>query len=255
MKVSWAAVSHPGLRRVANEDSYCAQADLGLFAVADGMGGHVAGEVASRAAVETIELFIKGTRNAEQDSTWPFPFEPGLSLEANRLKGAIRSANRRIAEMMAATDGLRGMATTVSAVLIAHSTAVIAHVGDSRVYLLREGQLERLTADHSWVEEQVRSGALDENAARAHPWRNIVTRALAGGEDPQVDVLEHPLHAADRLLLCSDGLYAVLTDDRIRELLAANRTLSDACDALLSGANGGGGPDNVTVLVLQLDAP
>ena len=181
MRVSWAATSDTGLRRTTNEDSYCAQPDLGLFLVADGMGGHAGGEVASRLAVDTIEAFIVQTHEASSDDTWPFPFDTNLSINANRLIASFRLANRAIGAKVAASQGLRGMATTASAVLIVDRLALMAHVGDSRIYLLRGDRLERLTVDHSWVEEQVQAGALTPTAARQHPWRNVVTRALSGG--------------------------------------------------------------------------
>src|SRR5262245_60678664 len=183
--LSWAVSSDPGLRRTSNEDSFCTRPDIGLFVVADGMGGHVAGEVASRIAVEAIEAFSQETAGADKNRTWPFPFDPELSLEANRLRAAFRLANRRIAARIADSTDLRGMATTASAILFGQKRACVAHVGDSRVYVLRDGELHQITHDHSWVEEQVRAGTLTPSAARQHPWRNVVTRALSGGEDPE----------------------------------------------------------------------
>jgi protein phosphatase len=253
MAVSWAAATHTGLRRPSNEDSYATRPDLGLFIVADGMGGHVGGEVASRVAVEAIEQFIADTVNVGQNDTWPFPIESELTLAGNRLKSGFRLANRRIAATMAHAQQLRGMATTASAILVADGTAVVAHVGDSRVYRLRRGQLEPITRDHSWVEEQVRAGTMSASMARQHPWRNVVTRALSGGEDPEVDVIEFPVEDGDRILLCSDGLYGVVADDRIGGLLGAPGDLPSVAQTLIEAANDAGGPDNITVLVLQLD--
>jgi PPM family protein phosphatase len=256
MRLTWAVRTDPGLRRTSNEDSYCTRPDLGLFMVADGMGGHVAGEVASRIAVETIETFIGETAVADRNRTWPFPFEPALSLEANRLKAAFRLANHQIAAAMADAADLRGMATTASAFLAGGEHAAIAHVGDSRVYVLREGDLHQITNDHSWVEEQVRAGALTPSAARQHPWRNVVTRALSGGEDPEVDVVELSPAASDRFLLCSDGLFVAVPHDQIATLLARrDLSLDEICAQLIAAANEGGGPDNITVLVLQIDVP
>src|SRR6185437_990509 len=175
MKLSWAVRTDPGLRRSSNEDSFCTRPDLGLFVVADGMGGHVAGEVASRVAVDTIQEFVAESAGADKNRTWPFPFEPAISLEGNRLKAAFRHANRKLANAMAETADLRGMATTASAVLAGKKSACVAHVGDSRMYKMRNGALTQITHDHSWVEEQVRAGTLTEAAARQHPWRNVVT--------------------------------------------------------------------------------
>src|SRR5512134_3101674 len=155
---SWAVKTDPGLRRTNNEDSHSSRPDVGLFVVADGMGGHVAGEVASRVAVEAISAFIEETAGADKNRTWPFPFEPTLSLEANRLKAAFKLANRRIASTIADSHDLRGMATTASALLVGKDHACVAHIGDSRVYALRGSELRQITDDHSWVEEQVRAG-------------------------------------------------------------------------------------------------
>jgi PPM family protein phosphatase len=254
---SWAVSSDPGLRRSSNEDSCCSRPDTGLFVVADGMGGHVAGEVASRIAVEAIEAFIEETAGADKNRTWPFPFEPSLSLDANRLKAAFRLANRRIASAINDSHDLRGMATTASAILLgADGRACVGHVGDSRVYVLDASGLRQITHDHSWVEEQVRAGTLSASAARQHPWRNVVTRALSGGDDPEVDVTEVTTVPGERYLLCSDGLFTVVTDERIAEILGdRTATLAAICQRMVDTANEAGGPDNITTLVLQIDAP
>jgi PPM family protein phosphatase len=254
--LSWAIKTDPGLRRTSNEDSYSNRPDVGLFVVADGMGGHVAGEVASRVAVEAISAFIEETAGADKNRTWPFPFEPTLSLEGNRLKAAFRLANRRIAAAIADSQDLRGMATTASAMLVGRTQACVAHVGDSRVYVFRNGELGQITRDHSWVEEQVRAGTMTASAARQHPWRNVVTRALSGGDDPEVDVVEVTPAPGERYLLCSDGLFAVVPDHRIAEIVGDTRlSLGQVCDRLIEAANAAGGPDNITTLVLQVDAP
>jgi serine/threonine protein phosphatase PrpC len=254
--LTWAVTSDPGLKRTSNEDSYSTRPDVGLFVVADGMGGHVAGEVASRVAVEAIELFIQETAGADKNRTWPFPFDPTISLEGNRLRAAFRLANHKIAAAIADSQDLRGMATTASAVLLGAQSASVAHVGDSRVYVLREGKLEQITHDHSWVEEQVRAGTLTPTAARQHPWRNVVTRALSGGDDPEVDVTEVSPRPGERYLLCSDGLFTVVPDSRIAELLAdAKLSLDAIAGELVASANEAGGPDNITALILQIDAP
>ena len=252
---TWAVSSDPGLRRSSNEDSYCTRSDLGLYVVADGMGGHVAGEVASRVAVEAIEIFIQETAGADKNRTWPFPFEPSISLEANRLKAAFRLANRKIASAIANEEDLRGMATTASAMLAGTRTACVAHVGDSRVYVLRGSTLSQLTHDHSWVEEQVRLGTMSPSAARQHPWRNVVTRALSGGDDPEVDVQDIEPKPGERYLLCSDGLFTAINDHQIAAILSdRSASLQDICQRLVEAANAAGGPDNITALVLQVDA-
>lgn len=254
---SWAVNSDPGLRRSSNEDSCCSRPDTGLFVVADGMGGHVAGEVASRIAVEAIEAFIEETAGADKNRTWPFPFDPDLSLDGNRLKAAFRLANRKIASAIHDSQDLRGMATTASAILLGmDGNACVGHVGDSRVYVLDAAGFRQITHDHSWVEEQVRAGTLTATAARQHPWRNVVTRALSGGDDPEVDVTEVTPVPGERYLLCSDGLFTVVTDERIAEILGDRTATLDAiCKRMVDTANEAGGPDNITTLVLQIDAP
>ena len=253
-KITSSVASHPGLRREDNEDSYCARPDLGLFMVADGMGGHAAGEVASRTAVEVIEAFVRDTQDADANRTWPFPYDSSLSLDGNRLKAAFRLANRRLATEMDNNDTLRGMATTAAALLFnANKKPVLAHVGDSRIYMWRGGKLKQVTQDHSWVSEQVRAGVLSEKDARRHPWRNVVTRALAGGDDPEVDITEIDVQQNDRFLICSDGLSGVVTLERLEEIVNQTETLDATCQALIDAANAAGGPDNITVAMLKVD--
>ena len=253
VSLSSAVLSHPGLRREGNEDAYCRRPDLGLYMVADGMGGHAAGEVAARMAVDVVEAFINDTREADANTTWPFPYDMALTVDGNRLKAAFRVANRKLAAAMEADDALRGMATTAAALLIARGQPVVAHVGDSRVYLWRGGKLLQLTEDHSWVSEQIRAGVLTESDARRHPWRNVVTRALSGGDDPDADVSALELEQGDRLLLCSDGLSGVVPPEKLEAIIGEGTPLEATCQALVDAANAAGGPDNITVAMLQVD--
>jgi len=193
------------------------------------------------------------TRNADSNTTWPFPYDPVLTLDGNRLTAAFRLANRRIATAMADDEHLRGMATTAAAVLVNKGKPVVAHVGDSRVYLWRANALTQITQDHSWVNEQVRAGVLTEADAQHHPWRHVVTRALSGGDDPGVDVQELDLRAGDRLLLCSDGLSGVVPTDRMADIIGRKAPLEQTCQDLIDAANQAGGPDNITVAMLQVD--
>ena len=254
MHLTWAARSDPGLRRATNEDSYCARDDLGLFMVADGMGGHVAGEVASRLAVEEVERFVEATETVGPHATWPMPIDPAVGREENRLSGGLTLANRRIADRVEGSEQLRGMATTAVAVLVRDAHAALAHVGDSRAYLQRATELTRLTRDHSWVEEQMLAGMLSADAARDHPGRNIVTRALSGTDPLEVDVSGVELAAGDRLMLCSDGLTSVLGDEEIDGVLRGTPPLDARCEELVRRVNAAGGPDNVTVVVIDIDA-
>lgn len=252
-RLSSAVASHPGLRREGNEDAFCVRPDIGLYLVADGMGGHAAGEVASRIAVDTVEAFIEDTRTADINRTWPFPYDPRLSLDGNRLKAAFRLANRRIAIAVEKDPALKNMATTAVALLGGTDSFTVAHVGDSRVYRSRRGGLTQVTDDHSWVSEQVRAGSLTEADARRHPWRNVVTRALAGLEDPEVDIAQVDAQPGDLLMLCSDGLSGVVSNDVCQSIISAAPSLDAACETLIAAANRAGGPDNITVVLLKID--
>lgn len=242
------------MRREGNEDAYCVREDLGLYLVADGMGGHAAGEVASKLAAEVIEGVIRDTRNADVSSTWPTPFDINLSINGNRLKTAFSMANRRLTAAMENDAGLHGMATTVAAVLIAGTKCTVGHIGDSRVYRQRDGELSTLTEDHSWVNEQVRAGRLTDDDARRHPWRNVVTRAITGGDDPSPDIQEIELRAGDRILICSDGLSSVVPKDQIHSLIKAGSPAAAVSAALIDAANEAGGPDNITVVIIDVES-
>jgi PPM family protein phosphatase len=239
MRLSSFAGSDVGRTRSGNEDSYfCGRT---VFAVADGLGGHQGGEVASAAAVEPLTA-LDGRDFAE-------PEEAALALAA-----AIQEANAAILDRAADNPELWGMGTTVTAAAVAGDRFLqLAHVGDSRAYLLREGTLGQLTTDHTVVAELVRRGRLSQAQAAVHPERSILTRAV--GLDPRVpvdtpDPLE--LQTGDQVLLCSDGLTEAVDDDEIGELLAANDDGNDACRALIDAANAGGGPDNITVVLVRV---
>ena len=270
MPLSFSAATHIGVRREINEDSYCALPDLGLFAVADGVGGHDAGEVASRAAIDAIRRAIEDTRGWTERSDWPFEYQPALGIDGNRLNWALHQANLRLRAEGAGVRGRSSMATTIAAVLFESDPAgvrepiggaTIGHVGDSRVYRWRTDRLDRLTRDHSWVEEQVRAGLITEQDAWHHPRRNLLTRALTGGLEPVSEFGWAPLKAEDALVLCSDGLSGVLTDGQIAAILAQGGPGQDGtgpggtvCDALVHAANLAGGPDNITVIVVRVSS-
>ena len=249
MSVESRSISDVGLKRPINEDSFRSNDDEGLYVVADGMGGHAHGEVASRIAVETIEEFIKLT-SGDQEITWPYGIDEGLTLNSNRLKTSIRFANQKLLEHTQQESDCEGMATTVVAVLVEDSVADIAHVGDSRVYLVRNGEIRCLTSDHSWVNEQVMSGVIDSDQARNHPLRNVVTRALGGKPDLEVDVQTLELEPDDRILLCSDGLTTMLEDGEILSVVLDGGV--DQADRLVEAANRNGGEDNTTTVLLRV---
>ena len=236
-----------GKIRQANEDSLLiipeppALPDAQIIAaVADGMGGHVGGAVASSTAVDALEQYI---RYPSESANLP------RSL-ARTLEQAIKDANQAI-QSQAAAKGLHGMGTTMTAAMVGTTSAVIANVGDSRAYLLRNGSLAQGTEDHSLVGEQVRKGLLPREALETHPQRNILTRALGIAPQVVVDIFHVELEPADTILLCSDGLYPVVAHKDIGMLLS-NRTTQDSCSHLIEAANTRGGPDNITVIIIQV---
>ena len=253
MKITYKAVSDVGRKRKGNEDSLFVNPEQHLFVVADGMGGHAAGEIASKVAVESINEFVCLT-GGDEEITWPFGLDENISYDGNRLKTAIRYANRKVLEATKEKSEYEGMATTVAAVLVDGDTANLGHVGDSRVYLMRDGEITQLTSDHSWVNEQIQSGVISPDQARTHPLRNVVTRALGGKPDLQVDMQQHKAKAGDLLLLCSDGLTTMITDEDIaRVVREAGGDVEKAAQALVASANAKGGEDNITVLLIRFD--
>lgn len=254
MRVAACGRSDPGRVRSHNEDSYEIDREHELFVVADGMGGHSHGEVASRMAVDAIREFV---RQAEEktDETWPFAYDPGLQRHSNILRAAVTLAHDQVLSAIRRDGTLHGMGTTVVGCLIRGDTAAVAHVGDSRAYRLHGGEFELLTQDHTWVNEQVVAGYLSQEQARDHPLKNVVTRALGGESEVSVDVKEVVLAPGDTLLLCSDGLTTMLDDREIGELLASHARdgLDGTCERLIRAANAKGGHDNVTVVLLQAE--
>lgn len=253
MKISSEALSDVGRKRKGNEDALAVDADQKLYVVADGMGGHAAGEVASRIAVESIEEFVKLTAG-NQEITWPFGLDETISYDGNRLKTAIRHANRRVLEATRESAELEGMATTVAAVLVEDDIANIAHVGDSRIYLWSGGDMTLLTSDHSWVNEQIQTGVISPEQARSHPLRNVVTRALGGRADLLVDIQARKMEIGDVLLICSDGLTTMMADDEIAaSLKASGDDIVKAARALVDESNERGGEDNITVVMMKFE--
>jgi protein phosphatase len=230
--VEEAARTDAGRQRRANEDSYYARSPA--FAVADGMGGAKAGEVASQIAAETFEQRTDDGNPEEQ------------------LSRVAHAANRRIFEQSESDSNLRGMGTTLTGALLADDEVTIVHVGDSRAYLLRDGELRQLTRDHSLVEELRRQGRLTSEEAEEHPQRSVVTRALGVEPDVQLDVHTHQARSGDLFLLCSDGLTSMVRQDRMCEIVAGSDSLRSAADRLVAEANENGGRDNITVVMFRL---
>ncbi len=252
MRLKSRGVTDRGLRRHHNEDEFLTRDDLNLYVVADGMGGHAAGEVAADLAVKEVARVIEATRGFD-DATWPKEWEPSLSVNANRLRQAVLSAHRTVTAAVEEDQELRGMGATIVAVLLdgERGRLSVAHVGDSRVYLSSAGATRLITSDHSWVHEQVVAGLLSEEAARTHPLKNVVTRALGGAQEPVVDVEDVALAGGDRLLLCSDGLNTMLSDEEIGAVLSRGGDLARLAYQLVAEANRKGGIDNITVILAE----
>jgi protein phosphatase len=251
VRVKACGLSDVGLTRVHNEDYFEIDPEHRLYIVADGMGGHSHGEVAAQLAVNAIRDFVHKT--ADKDTTWPFGMDNRLERHTNLLKMAIRIAHDSVLRAISKDGSLYGMGTTVVGILLAGNVAAVAHVGDSRAYRLRSGRLDQLTQDHTWVNEQVVAGFLSKEQARSHPLKNVVTRALGGESEVQVDVREIEVRPGDVYLLCSDGLTGMLSDADIRDRLSTDGTLHEICRRLVNDSNARGGIDNVTVVVLAIE--
>jgi serine/threonine protein phosphatase PrpC len=214
------------------------------------MGGHAAGEIASRIAVDSVTEFILHTK--EDDGTWPHSYDEQFTRSTNRLLAALRLANTRVVEAMRKDVRLRGMGTTIVAGLADADVMSFAHVGDSRAYMVREGRLSRLTNDHSWVFEQVQAGMITEAEAEKHPLRNVITRALGGALQVVPDAKEVETRSGDVFLLCSDGLTGMVPEDDILKVLSDNTDLEQACQQLIDAANANGGSDNITAVLIRV---
>ena len=253
MKVSIESIAKTdvGRKRTLNEDAYLDQNQNALFVVADGMGGHAAGEIASKMAVEIIRDFIQKSQNNKV--TWPFGWDANYPLEANRLNNSIKLANREIYDRANSDFSVAGMGTTIVAMIIRDGIAHVAHVGDSRAYLIRNSSIQRLTSDHSWVEDQIKVGNLTEDEAKQHPMRNVITRALGTHETVEVDLRMQNINIGDYFVLCSDGLTTHLDDSEILDALHKyDGILNDAADFLIDKTNLKGGDDNITVILVHL---
>ena len=232
-----------GRNRSRNEDSLFVDMERGLFIVADGMGGHRAGEVASRVAVETI---------SEHFHSVPLPRKPS-KIEQD-MKEALQRANEEIFNRSYLLDDLRGMGTTVVVALIYSEKIYLAHAGDSRAYLLRQGNLQQLTEDHSVTSRMVREGNLTREEAKDHHLHSALYRALGQDVTLEVDTNTYDYQAGDTLILCSDGLTDMIEDDEIMDVLYTFASPQQACDQLISRANTKGGRDNITVIIVQFGA-
>ena len=244
----YSAKSDTGRKRPHNEDSFLVDAELGLYVVCDGMGGGNAGEVASRMAIDTILAHFKRPAGVEA----PDPDDPNLSAATNQLAKAVQAANAAVHKASWDNPKCAGMGTTVVAARLSDNYLSVAHVGDSRLYLYRNGGMQLLTSDHSWVAEQVAQGYMTEEEAEQSPKRNIVTRALGVESTVEIDLAEIPVFDGDQLLLCSDGLTRGVRPPDILGVLAQDGDLAAKADRLVDLANQAGGDDNITVLLISI---
>ena len=240
-----------GRRRKLNEDNFLVAPEPGLYAVCDGMGGHNAGEVASKMAIETLQAFIEKSHK-EKEITWPYGLDVNLSFDGNRLKTAIKLANKKVFRAADNREDYTGMGTTVVAGLVSENTLTVGSAGDSRCYLLRAGQLSQLTRDDSWVSAALGEGILNSDEIERHPLRNVITKAVGAKETIELDVVEQKLSPGDVALICSDGLHAMLNDEQIQQTLTPfPESLEVAAGKLIDAANEAGGKDNVSVVLLR----
>ncbi|WP_438023482.1 Stp1/IreP family PP2C-type Ser/Thr phosphatase [Sorangium sp. So ce233] len=242
-----------GLQRDHNEDSYAVLSEYDLFIVADGMGGHRAGDVASRLATESIADFFRST--SREDATWPFHFDTSLSEEENRLQAGIRVANRQIFERSIRSRDCAGMGTTVVGALFSKkkNRIYVGHVGDSRAYRVRKGSISQLTRDHSLFNDYIMAMPELTEEQRAELPRNVITRALGMNDSVAVDLISDEPQPGDVYLLCSDGLSGMLSDDQILQIVSSTDEVPEMCRRLIAKANENGGEDNITALVIRID--
>ena len=253
MRAVASGLTDVGLQRDHNEDSYAVLSEYDLFIVADGMGGHRAGDVASRLATESIADFFRST--SREDATWPFHFDTSLSEEENRLVAGIRVANRQIFERSIRSRDCAGMGTTVVGALFSRkkNRIFVGHVGDSRAYRVRAGLIEQLTRDHSLFNDYIMAMPELTEEQRAELPKNVITRALGMQDNVVVDLVSDEPKVGDVYLLCSDGLSGMLTDDQIRDIVGSTEDVNEMCRKLIAGANENGGEDNITALVIRFD--
>jgi len=235
-----AASTHVGLRRRVNEDRYALAPDLGLYLVADGMGGHTAGQVASQLAAETSIRAVETLQGGSVSLT-------------ERLRHAVACANREIFSQAQIQPELAGMGTTLVCLLAFEGRAALAHVGDSRAYLIRAGRIRQLTDDHSLVGELLRRREISADAAREHPHRHVLTRALGVRKTVEPDLAEISPQDGDQFVMCSDGLTSHMRDEEIAEAVSSDTDLQSACDRLVDQANRRGGEDNTTVVIVRFE--
>lgn len=251
MKFISAARTHVGMKRSHNEDSFLVVDECPLFVVADGMGGHSSGEVASKIAVDTIANFFRETKN-DDEITWPFKAEPTISYEHNRILAGIKLANLRIYEIASSNLNYKGMGTTIVSLLPSNGKGLICHVGDSRAYLIRNETIRQLTEDHSLLNDYMKIAQLSKEEIKNFPHKNIIVRALGMKDKVQIDTITVNIEPEDIFLLCTDGLTGEVNEEEIlKTVLEKKDDLDAASDFLIEKANQGGGKDNITLVIIR----
>src|SRR5580698_8586637 len=253
MRAIASGLTDVGLQRDHNEDSYAVLSEYDLFIVADGMGGHRAGDVASRLATDAIAEFFRST--AQEDATWPFHFDTSLSEDENRLVTGIRVANRRIFDRSIRSRDCAGMGTTVVGALYSKRKhrLFVGHVGDSRAYRVRSDQIQQLTRDHSLVNDYLLAMPDLTDEQKSELPKNVITRALGMQDSVVVDLQHDDPRPGDVYVLCSDGLSGMVTDDDMQRIVAGAADIRDACRRLIQSANERGGEDNITAVLIKIE--
>ena len=252
MRIEVAGKSHVGMKRNINEDSFLVMSEQRLYCVADGMGGHLHGEIASKIAIDELAEFFRLT-SADRDVTWPFKMDKTRNYDENRLATGIKLANARIYEAASGDPNYRGMGTTIATVHFADTSVYVGHVGDSRVYRFRGGSLELVTEDHSLLNDYIKMKNLSPEEIASFPHKNVIVRALGMKDTVKVDTRFEQPRAGDIYLLCSDGLSGMVKDEEISDIVMNERDLDATCERLISTANKNGGLDNVTVVAIRLE--
>ncbi len=250
LRIEAVGETNVGMKRGHNEDNFGLSENLGLYVVADGMGGHASGEVASKMAVDVMADFFEATE-ADPERTWPFKMDRLRGYEENRLVTSVKLANLRIFESAQRDPRQRGMGTTLVSLFAVEDGVYVAHVGDSRVYRVREGLLEQLTEDHSLLNDYIKMKKLSAEEIANFPHKNVIVRALGMKDSVKVDTRFESSRANDTYLLCSDGLSGPVTDEQILAIMQSAPDLKTAASNLIAAANANGGPDNVTVVLAR----
>jgi protein phosphatase len=246
-------LTHPGRVRPSNEDAMHWDVATGVFVVADGMGGHQAGEVASRLAIDTIRAFLASTQG-DRDLTWPYGFNPELSFNGNRLVTAVKLANRRVFQAGEEEQTYAGMGTTIVVAIIDGDKLTFCGVGDSRLYVLKPESLDQLTHDDSWVATVLaKEPGVDEATLAHHPMRHVLTNVIGARDETDVEVGERRLESGETLLFCSDGLHGTLDDTTIQIILERGGPVQEVAEQLINAALDRNASDNVTALLVRYD--